>query len=190
MAPVIVLAVLASTSTLSAERFIANAIAGRGALPSLEDVQRAAIDALGVVDDADARAWPSRARWRGLVPRFDAEVGSNEGLDVRDTAYGASGAITTAGYKLLVDLRARWELGELVFNDMELRANRETLARAAAIHLALERVTKLYFERLEILLKQRDDTSPALALSAARLDGLIRAATAGRLDRDRKEHKP
>jgi hypothetical protein len=187
MVAVVAVLLIASTSTATMERLINDAIAGRGVLPSLADVQRATVEALSVVDESDARSWPSRARWRGLVPRFDAAVGTNRGLDVRSSIYGASAFTTTEGYQLGIDLRARWELGELVFHDMELRANRETLARAAAVHLALERVTKLYFERIEVLLKQHEEPSPALVLAAARLDGLIRAATAGRLDRDRKE---
>jgi hypothetical protein len=178
---------LTSTSTLSDDQIIERVIAGRGELASLRDVQRAAVDALGVVSDDDASSWHSRARWRGVVPRVDVGAGTYDGLDVRTMLYGASAYSTTDLYKLGLDVRARWELGELVFNDMELRANRESLARSAAIHLARERATRLYFERVEVLMKQRHDPSPVLTLAAARLDGLLRAVTGGILDRERKD---
>jgi hypothetical protein len=188
MAALVTLLVLTTgTSTIPDHRFIEQVITGRGELPSLRDVQSAAVEALGVVSDENAASWPSRARWRGLVPRVEAQAGSYDGLDIRDALYGATAYTTTDLHKLMLDLRARWELGELVFNDMELRANRETLARSAAIHLARERATKIYFERLEVLLKQRHEESASLALAAARLDGLLRAVTGGLLDRERKE---
>lgn len=184
---VLLTTLFAATSSAAEQRLIDELVAGKGPLPSLAEVQRAAVDALALTPDSDASGWPSRARWRGLVPRVDLSAGTDDGLDVRSSASTPTDPVTTQGHKLGLDLKARWELGELVFSDMELRANREALARAAAAQLAREHVTKLYFERLEIWLKQRTDGTPALALAAARLDGLIRAATAGRLDRPRKE---
>jgi hypothetical protein len=178
------------TSSVSVERFLDQTIAGRGALPSLADVQRAAVETLGVTSDSDARSWASRARWKGVVPRVDALVGNTDTIGIRDSWSRVVAHATTEGQRLGVDVRARWELGELVFNDLELRANRETLSRAAAIQLARDRATRIYFDRVEVLLQQRQEPTPALALTAARLDGLLRAVTGGKLDRRSSEVSP
>lgn len=173
---------VATTSTHAIERFLDDTIAGRGALPSLAAVQSAAVASLGLTSDEDARSWPSRARWKGVVPRVEALVGNHAILDIRDSTSRLTTHATTEGQRIGVDIRARWEFGELVFHDVELRANRETLARASAVRLARERVTKVYFDRLEVLLQQRQGSSAALAIAAARLDGLLRALTGGRLE--------
>lgn len=185
MTPLICLA-LAATATASDAEIIDALIAGCGELPSLEEVQDAAVEALAIADDETALGWASRARWRGLAPKIDAAIGSDADLGVRDSWQGALERTTTTGQKLGLELGVRWELGELVFSDAELRANRETLARTAAVALARERATKLYFERIEIYLLSRERPSRELSLSLRKLDGLLRAITGGLLELPRK----
>jgi hypothetical protein len=62
-----------------------------------------------------------------------------------------------------------------------LKASRERLARSAAIRLARERATRIYFQRVANLLEVRARPNAAALLEAARLDGLLQAVTGGRL---------
>ncbi|MCC7381796.1 MAG: hypothetical protein IT384_08200 [Deltaproteobacteria bacterium] len=169
-----------ATASIS-EAWVENVIRGEDVLPSLADAQRCAEESLGVPAVDDARGWAGRARWRGVVPSLDVSVGTDSDLDVRDSFSQQVARVTTAGQAFGFRIGARWELGEVIFHDAELRANREALARAAAVALVRERVTELYFERLEVLAAQRVRGELGLELKAARLDGLLRALTDGRL---------
>ncbi|MCK6546846.1 hypothetical protein L6R52_13440 [Myxococcota bacterium] len=182
MAPLISLLLVTSvsTSTDAASRLIDALVDGRAELPALADVQRAAEDALELTPSTEAEAWARRARLRGLVPDLEAGLGRDADLDVRASGESTF-KTTTEGRQLAVDVGVRFELGELVFSDLELRASRERLARAASIQLARDRVTQLYFDRVELALRLRDAPTPELLLVAARLEGLLDALTGGRL---------
>lgn len=173
---------LGEPSAALVERWIRDAVAGRDALPALAGVQAAAVAALGLTDDEAASSWAARARWRGIVPRLDARLGTSQNVDVRSGA-DLGDLVTRDGRGLGVDFAARWDLGDLVFSDLEMRINRERIARSAAERLARERVTKVWFQRLEVLIRQRTSPEVDLALEAARLDGLLHALTAGRFRR-------
>jgi len=168
-----------STATVSAA-WIADVVAGRDVLPALADVQDAAEAALLAASPRDVVSWAHRARMRGLVPRLDVALGTDSDLDVRDSYSTGRSRTTTEGRAFGFELGARWELGDLVFSDGELRASREALARAASVRLAREEVTRLYFERVELLLEARGDHPEADRLRAARIEGLLRALTGGR----------
>jgi hypothetical protein len=171
---------LTETASVS-ERWIDAVVAGRDRLPSLDAVQRAAVEALELPDREIARSWSSRARWRGLLPRLEASLGTDSDLDVRDSISSSTRRTTSEGQAFGARISARFELGELVFNDAELRANREALARASAAQLARERVTQIYFERVEVLAAQRTADSTPLRVRGAFLDGLLEAHTGGLL---------
>lgn len=179
-----VLALASSTLTATAamDRELDRLIEGRGELPSLREVQAAAQAELGLSEDEDAASWGRRARLRGVVPRVDAAFGSDADLDIRASATSPA-QTTTEGRQLGFDVAVRFELGNLLFSELELRANREAIARAAAIQLARDRATELYFERLSVELELREAPSAALLLSARRLDGLIDVMTGGRVSR-------
>ena len=172
------LALVASPS--AEEAILAEVIAGRDVLPSLAAVQEAAVAALELPSTAEIEGWATRARLRGLVPRFDTRFGTDSALDVRDALGGTSWVRTGRGLGL--DVWARWAFGDLVFADQELRAIRERLDRSAAVRLQRERATKIYFERVAVLFEQRRAPSLEVALEAARLDGLLRAVTGGLLE--------
>lgn len=177
---------LVGTSSDAGARLLDALVEGRAELPSLVDVQRAAEEALELTPSAEAEGWARRARLRGLVPDVEAGLGRDADLDVRGSSDDGSFKTTTEGRQLGVDVSVRFELGELVFSDLELRASRERLARAASVHLARDRATQLYFDRVEVALRLRDAPSTELLLSAARLDGLLDALTGGRLRWPRK----
>lgn len=172
----------ATVTSTTVEVWIEDAIAGRADLPSLSAVQAAAEDALVLGSDDEVAGWSSRLRWRGAVPKVDVRFGTDTDLSVRDALAGSASSWTNTGQGLGLDVVVKFGLGDLVFADLELRANRERVARAAAIRLARERVTELYFRRLDAWIAYRLDPSHELALEAARLDGLMRALTGGRLD--------
>lgn len=169
---------LALTST-GTEALIARVVRGEEALPSLALVQTWAVEAMGLASPDDARSWGRRARWRGLVPRLSGRLGSDANVYVKDTL--GDWAPTTADRRALaLRVEARFELGDLVFADLELRASRESIARSAAERLALEEVTRVYFERVEVWLNLLRGADATAALRAAALDGLLRAQTGGR----------
>ena len=169
---------VADPSAATVERWIREAVDGRDVLPALASVQAAAVAALGLTDDETAASWASRARWRAILPRLDARFGTSQNVDVRAGADIDRDYIKD-GRGLGADVSARWALGDLVFSDLEMRINRERLARSAAARLARERVTQIWFDRLEVLIRRRMSAAPELAVEAARLDGLLSALTGG-----------
>jgi hypothetical protein len=176
---------LASTTTTTLDRAIDDIVSGRDRLPSLERVQDAAVAALELTPADTVAGWDSRARWRGLVPRLEARFGTGADQTIRD-GFAKTTSSISEGQDLGVDVAAKWELGELLFNDLELRANRERIARAARIALARERATAIYFDRVRVLIAMRAEPSEELAIRAAELDGMLRAVTGGLLEKEKK----
>ncbi|MBI2375965.1 MAG: hypothetical protein HYV07_18370 [Deltaproteobacteria bacterium] len=176
------------TST-GAAAFLRAVVEGRAGLPSLDVVQSAAEKRLGVGDSGTFESAASRARARGWIPRLDLALGSDAGLDVRDSS--ASTARTTTDKRGFgVELGVHFDLGQLVFSPAEVQSARVAISRSAAISLSRERVTELYFRRVEVLLETRDleerrargqpvfdSRLRELAVEAATLDGRIRALT-------------
>jgi hypothetical protein len=184
---VLLAGLLTTSATVSDEVFLEETIDGRGALPSLAEVQAAAAEALHLTSADEVETWARRARQRAWLPRFEARFGSDADVAVRASEEGSDWA--RSGRGLGLDLGASWSLGDLVFSDQELRASRERLARSAAERLARERVTEVYFKRLAVLLEARREPSIELALEGARLDGLLRALTGGRLAADTRRKR-
>lgn len=168
------LAVAVLSSTVTAAR-VETIVAGGDRLPSLARAQIDAAAAAGF--DADIGSWAGRSRWRGLLPRLDVRVGTDNDLDIRDSFSRSYSRTTTEGQTIGFEVAARWALGDLVFADAELRANRQQLAAAAARRLLADAVTRLYFDRVELLL--RSETSASATVRAARLDGRLHALTNG-----------
>lgn len=174
------------TSTQAFASLLEDIVEGRDELPSLSDVQKAAVETLAIPSTEERASWAVRARLRGLVPEVETGLGSDADRDIRDSISGTPSRTTIEGRAFGAHLRARWGLGDLVFNDAELRASRESLALSAAIHLARDRATKIYFDRVEVLIQHRREPSLELAMRAARLDGMLHAVTGGRLERFRR----
>lgn len=171
------LVLLAAAELEGFERLVRKIIAGQGRLPSLARTLRAAEEALRLEPEECARSWSDRARNRSWLPRLEVRMGTDSDLDIR--ALGQADELWTEGRGFGADLALRWTLGDVVFADVELRVNRERLARSAAVRLARERVTKVYFERVEVELGLRQAVRAELVLAAARLDGLLVALTGG-----------
>ena len=139
------LAADAESVDLAAARLLARA---GGAEPSIAYVQRAAAEQV-----QPTPSWSRRARLAALVPRLSAEARLD---DRRYRVVGLTGASEvdyvrhTPGTAL--SLRASWDLPDLVFAEPELRAAAQAQAAAKARAEAVERATRLYYERQRILL--------------------------------------
>lgn len=168
------------TSTQAMADQIDSLVLGQGALPSLADVQAQAEAAMGLGTEAEMQQWASRARYRGLLPQLDVRFGSQRDVLVRDTIEGLDWARNGQG--LGINVAAKWGLGALLFADQEPRMQQERLRRSAALRLARERVTELYFERLEVELRLGAGASAEDLLLAAQLDGQLKALTGGRYE--------
>jgi hypothetical protein len=146
-------------------------VRGERELPALAEVQAAARSRWRTTAP---EASATRARWRGLVPRLDVSVGTDVDSDVRDTLEART---TMEGRALGVRVSARFELGELVYAEPELRMHRERAAAEAALRELLTEVTTIYFERVAVLLLQRSSSTPTVELRARLLDGRLAALT-------------
>jgi hypothetical protein len=166
-------------SSTSAATWVDMVIDGKGALPALRAVQEATRHHLGLPTDDAARGWPRRARLRGLIPRLDVGFGTDADRDIRRSLTTSLARTTTEGRAVDFEVAARWNLGEVVFSDAELRASREAIARFAAIRIAMDRVTRIYFERVSVLAKLRDKPTETLRIESARLEALMNAMTGG-----------
>ncbi len=181
MTPLAVLLASSSTSAATVERWVEALVAGHDELPSLVAVQAAAEAQLGLATEKEAEAWSRSARLRAWIPRLDFRAGTDRTFDVRLADVGVTDW-SRAGQGFVLSARASWNLADVWFDEAELGAERVRIARADAVRAARERVTKLYFERVELLIRHRLAPSLALLLEAKRIDGLIRALTGERLD--------
>ncbi len=178
MSSTAVIMALALTST-GTEVLLARIVSGRECMPSLEQVQSWASENMGLASVDEAEGWSTRARLRGLVPRVAARLGSDANVYVKDIV-GDWAPTTSDRRALALRVEARFDFGDLVFADPELRANREAIARSAAERLLLEEVTRLYFERVALWLSHLLSSAPEKVVQLAALDGLLRAHTGGR----------
>lgn len=156
-------------------RIIQNIVLGKGSLPSLASIQEAAARAVQAGSEDEAEDWAQKARLRALLPDLKAELGSDQDRFVR-AGYGNSDYIRT-GRGLRAEISLRFQLSGLLYSGEEIAVNRQRIARAAAIRLAVEAVTRVYFERLRVELELKLQSTPELWLKAAELDGLLAAMT-------------
>ena len=157
-----------------AARLVGLALRGE---PRIEAVQRAAA-ARAAPARGEAEGWRRRARLAPLVPRVAAEYRHDERV------YRALGV--TSGSEVdyvretpgnAVEVRLSWDLGELVFSRAELdvaaAAERAEEKRRAAV----ERATRLYYERLRLRVELAE-SPPTGARERAELLLKLEGATA------------
>jgi hypothetical protein len=145
---------------------IAEAIRRLPRTPTLADVQQAAMRRARV-DLRDTRRWLRRARAAALLPTissgYDLRLDRGWSLDqepgVADALRNDLGNVST------IRVKATWELDRAVFNPDELRAARATLDLVDWRERVLLDVTRLYFERMRLLLER--ELSPPTDLAAA-----------------------
>jgi hypothetical protein len=154
--------------------------------PDVASLQRAAAR----VADRDGRvpALAARARWAALLPKLTAEYRHDQSAN-RVVGLQGSGEVDYLRFApseaFLV--RATWELPSLVVGPEELAAAARAEAHARRREEAVEKVTKLFFERRRLrvallLAPPADPVARAQAeLEIARLAAEIDALTGGAL---------
>lgn len=175
-AQAILMLVVASSSAV--EAWIAREVDGQGRLPALRVVLRESEVELRLADASPPDHWRSWARDRAWIPDLDARFGTDRSLDIRD-ATTTSWVRTGEGFGL--QIRVRWSLADALFNDSVLRVDKTLRDRGAARWKARDRLVRLYFQRLELEMQWLERPTMEIALTAARYDSLLRAATGGRV---------
>jgi hypothetical protein len=165
------------TVDVAAGRLLDRATRGE---PAIAEVQRAAARA---APTAEVSGWRARPRLAALLPQLTAHA------RVDERRYRTVGLTTTSEVDYVRDnpgttagLRLSWDLGSVVWSDAELRAAQHAGAAAKAREDAVQRATRLYFERQRLLvlvasqpavpLGERADQELRLEELAAELDAL------------------
>jgi hypothetical protein len=132
----------------AAARLLARAGDGE---PAIGDVQRAAAR---TAVTGEISGWRSRPRLAALLPELTAE------LRVDQQRYRTVGLTSTAEVDYARDspgtvmgVRLRWDLSELVWTNAELPAGHHAAAAARVRDEAVERATRLYYERQRLLVE-------------------------------------
>jgi hypothetical protein len=157
-----------------AARLVALALRGE---PRIEAVQRAAA-ARAAPSRGDAEGWRHRARLAPLVPRIAAEYRH----DVR--VYRALGVTSSSEVDYVretpgdaVEVRLSWDLEELVFSRAELEAAAAAERAEEKRRAAVERATRLYYERLRLRVELAE-SPPAAARERAEIVLKLEGVTA------------
>ncbi len=150
--------------------------------PTIEEVQRAAAGRARV-DDGAMDSWERRARTAAWLPKLSLEFRHDE----RSTrVVGLSGNVESDYVRLnpgdQVAVRAAWDLDRLLFAPEELRVAWTTSHLVRRREEAVQRATRLYFERrrlrLELALSppegalERAEREIAIDAVSAELDAL------------------
>ncbi len=178
---------------LGADAAVAEALAARALAaiaarePDVEALQRAVAQAVDR-SSYDLRDYPARSRWAALVPHLTAEYRHEEAAN-RVVGQQTSGEVDylRLAPSNTMTLRATWDLGALMASPGELPAASQLAARAQRRAEAVEKVTRLFFERrkLRVALLVSPPGDPVARAQAeveiARLGAEIGALTGGRL---------
>ena len=166
-----------ATQPLSAEllpatpppRFDLGTLLTNEATEATVDELRAAATALVMSEPGRARSMIARVGRAAWLPEINLRTvrrfGRTEALDIDPTTAGATSPL---GLDTVDDVRyecrASWDLGRLVFNPDELRAQEEAL-RMADVRMDLEAlVIRLYFERRRLQVESRlEPANPPIA---------------------------
>jgi hypothetical protein len=172
-----------ATAEVQAARALAVLSAGE---PDVETLQRAAAREADRAGGASSD-YPRRARIAALLPRFTAEFRHDE---VANRVVGLQGSGEVDYVRLAPSdtflVRATWELASLVAAPGEASAAAQAEARAKRRGEAVERVTRLFFERRRLrvallLAPPADPLARARAeLEIAQVGAEIDALTGGR----------
>lgn len=130
-------------------RLLRNVLAGE---PRIEAVQRAA-EARAAPGRDDAEGWRRRSRLSALVPRVAAEYRHDErSLHVVGVTSGSEVDYLRTSPGDTVSVRLGFDLDGLVFGKQELAAVAAAQRAEGHRRAAVERVTRLYYERLRLRL--------------------------------------
>lgn len=174
-------------ATVEAQALRALALVSAGE-PPVEALQRAAAREADLAGGGPVGGYPGRARMAALLPRFTAEY---RHVEVSNRVVGLQGSGEVDYLRLAPSdtflVRATWDLPSLVACPGELTAGTQAQALARRREEAVDRVTKLFFERRRhrvalLLAPPVDPVARAQAeVEIARLGAEIAAITGGKL---------
>ncbi len=157
-----------------AARLLGVVLAGE---PRIEAVQRAA-EARAAPDRDDAEGWRRRSRLAALVPKLAAEYRHDERtVHMVGVTSGSEVDYLRTNPGDTVSLRLGFDLDGLVFGRQELAAVAAAERADARRRAAVERATRLYYERLRFRLSLLA-APPASARDRAALEIDLEAVTA------------
>jgi len=150
--------------------------------PPVEQLVTAALERAGL-ERGQERSWRTRLGWSALLPRVSGRLGESRyaGENLGSTVEGQS---QNSYLAFRWEIRATWDLAQLVFDPRELRVAARAGQNAARRQQLLEHVVRLYFERCHLLLKEGTpgagpEQSLRQDLEVQRLTALLDGLTGG-----------
>ncbi|MFH1310065.1 MAG: hypothetical protein ABIH85_05265 [Candidatus Omnitrophota bacterium] len=121
--------------------------------PSIKDVQKMAIDYAEVSNDK-IKQWRDSVRWKAVLPKFS--IGFSESIGDNVEIYkSATTAYVVNGPKEKDndwDCSLSWDFSDLIWNDAQTSIDVRSKLMVQLREDILEEVTRLYFERIKLLL--------------------------------------
>ncbi|MFO1518601.1 MAG: hypothetical protein U1F57_02885 [bacterium] len=161
--------------------------------PTLRQLEKAALHYAGGDPEEIAR-WKRRSRLSAALPKliagYDQKVATQINNNIQDSISVSSAGVSIGPPQTTVhqddnfnrgfEVKAQWELSELVFSKDELAISSEARYRTILRSQIIEELQQTYFERKRILAKEADGKSADLPEAArlrleeleARLDSL------------------
>jgi len=164
--------------------------------PNIASVQNAAIK-YAEVSPEKIKNWRRQAALKACLPQVN--VGINR--DTGDLWHWESGSSTKVGDDALIkgndslgwDLSLKWDLAELVFNDLQTSIDVRSRLMVQLRDDVLDEVTKLYFERIRVRMelenlsiedrKRRSEKELKMAELTAQIDALTGGYFSGQLEK-------
>lgn len=138
-------------------------------MPPLSSIVEAALD-YADYDDDEVRQWRRNARRRNLLPQVTLHARDRD-YPIRE--YGLIQNVDRYGVGTLGDIHhtdslaelnetgieLRWELRELLFDPEQMEISKEARQRAQQRNELVTQITRLYYERAELLLEKQSAAS-------------------------------
>lgn len=144
-----------------------------GAEPTLPQLERATLRYAGM-ETEEVVKWKSRARWAAAMPKVMVGFEQRNLIQVNNTiqdSISVSSAGVTLGppessfkednnFNRGFEVKATWDLNELVFNRDSLNISAENRYRVVVRGQILDELHQVYFERKRILLRKNEGDFP------------------------------
>ncbi|MBI2894802.1 MAG: hypothetical protein HYY06_14705 [Deltaproteobacteria bacterium] len=148
--------------------------------PRIDEVQAAAVRTAHA-DPSRAEAAADRARAAGLLPalrvRVARDLDRDQSLDLEPGASDQLGL--DASDRLVLEVRAEWDLSRLAYEPDELHALESASRLARDRREAIETVTRLYFERLRLVGRLARAPDPEARSRLGEVTAILDALTGG-----------
>ncbi len=159
---------------------------------SLHQLEKAALTYAGI-DPQEVRSWKSHAKWAAALPKvlvgYDQKSSAEINNTIQDSISVSSAGVTVGPPDSSLDqnndfnrgfeVRATWDLGELVFNRDNLSISSESRSRTIVRNQVLDELHQAWFERKRLLLNMSDSPSPTAKLKLEELEARLDSLTGG-----------